>query len=152
MYSTNSEMQDAVHSSVGSFYDYLKENHSDYDKLWKDFLKALDKEFKKFHNLPSEQQAEAIGKITGNVIATIIGAKTMNVAMKSGKLRLKFKSPESGAFKVVESTGDTKYISGKRPNAAPKKRLNAVTDIGEVKTWSDLESFVSTIDRVRFKK
>lgn len=95
LWTTHPELRDAVYSSIGSFYDYLKENHSNYEKLWGDFCKAFEKESKKFQELPSEQQAEAIGKITGNVIATILGAKAMNVAIKSGKLRLKLKTVET---------------------------------------------------------
>jgi hypothetical protein len=150
----NPEVRDAIHSSIGSFYDYLKENYSDYEKLWADFLKALDKEYKKIQELPQEQQAEAIGKITGNIMATIIGAKATSAAIKSGKLRLKFKSTEVIPKKTMSNLKIPKKqagISGKIKYEA-KTPVKAITDIGEVKTWADLERYVSTIDRVRFKK
>ncbi|NDK19260.1 hypothetical protein GW819_00275 [Candidatus Gracilibacteria bacterium] len=128
LYSTKPEIRDVVHSSIGSFYDYLKENHSNYEKLWMDFLQAFDKEFSKLSNLPADQQAEAIGKIAGNIMATIIGAKGMSALVKSGKLRLKFKVPEANI---------------------PK---NTISSIGEVKNWADLEGFINTVDHVRFRE
>ncbi|MDD5377364.1 MAG: hypothetical protein PHH16_04615 [Candidatus Gracilibacteria bacterium] len=160
IYSTNPDVRDSIHSSIGSFYDYLKENHSNYDKLWKDFLKALHKELEKVQKLPQEQQAEAIGKITGNLMATIIGAKGMSTLMKSGKLRLKFKAAETpkkfkaAAEEVKNPTKSklrkrTKNTDGTPETKAPVK---TITDIGEVKSWADLESFMSTVDRVRFKE
>ncbi len=83
MYTAHPEIRDAVHTSVGNFYDYIKENCDNPNKLWGDFLKAYNKEMDTFQKLPQEQQAEAIGKITGNIMATIIGAKAMNALTKS---------------------------------------------------------------------
>jgi len=92
---TEPELRNAVCSSIGSFYTYLTENCTNGEKLWRDFCTSLDKELEKFQSLPEEQKAGAIGKITGNVMATILGAKGMSAAIKSGKLRLKFKVPET---------------------------------------------------------
>lgn len=123
-------------------------------------MKALDKEFEKLMKLPSEQQSEAIGKITGNVIATLIGAKVTNVAIKSGKLRLKFKVAETPKkFKVAteEVKDPIKSTLRKRKKSIDstletKIPARIITDIREVKNWADLESFMSTVERVRFKE
>ena len=145
-----------MHSRIASFYDYLKENCSDHEKLWKDFLMTLEKEYVKIQGLPPEQQAEAIGKITGNVIATILGAKAMNMAIKSGKLRLKFKAPETMSEMSANSRAPMKFRAAEKPKTKTtplsRRQPKAVTNIGEVKNWADLEGFVSTIDRVRFKE
>lgn len=165
LFATKPEIRDAVYWSIGSFYDYLKENYSDYDKLWGDFCTTLDKEFKKFEWLPDNQKAEAIGKITGNVMATILGAKGMSAAIKSGKLRLKFKTPEELSTAKAPKTFKATEVPRNNANSVSKKwkkRKNNPTEtdmpkknianIDEVKNWADLESFVNTIDRVRFKE
>lgn len=162
---TEPELRNAVCSSIGSFYTYLTKNCTNRDKLWGDFCTMLDKEIGNFQNLPEEQKAKAIGKITGNIMATILGAKGMSTAIKSGKLRLKFKVPEEivpvkapKIFKTAEKTQDSAKSSLKKSKKkvdvteevkAPKK---TIANIGEVKNWADLESFVSTVDRVRFKE
>jgi len=117
LYGTNPDLRDAVHASIGTFYEYLKENYSDHERLWKDFLQMMDQELEKCRALPPEAQAEAIGKITGNIMATIIGAKGMSALTKSGKLRLKFKSPEI----VPEPTRFRVMKSRSNPVIMPKK-------------------------------
>lgn len=121
---------------------------------------------KKFDNLPAEEKAEAIGKITGNVMMTILGAKGMSSAIKSGKLRLKFKVlEETPTIKTPEVYKTSTQINNRNSIQAPKKRpkntknideakpsKKTITDIDQVKDWSDLESFIDTIDHVRFKE
>lgn len=90
----------------------------------------------------------------------------MNVAIKSGKLRLKFKVPEIPTnsikaplkFKATESTkNNTKFSTKKRSKTGDTKEeaktpAKTIADIEKVKNWEDLDSFMSTIDRVRFKE
>ncbi|MDD5197461.1 MAG: hypothetical protein PHN60_01230 [Candidatus Gracilibacteria bacterium] len=162
LFLTNPELRDTVYASVESFYDYLKENYSDYEKLWGDFLKKFEEGLKEIQGLPEKQQAEAVGKIFGNAIVAILGAKGMNAVIKSGKARLKFKQPETSdqniKFKATGKTESSKDFTSKKQRKRASEKLETktpkkiITAIGEVKNWDDLESFVNTIDRVRFKE
>ncbi|HBB27211.1 TPA: hypothetical protein DCZ36_01785 [Candidatus Gracilibacteria bacterium] len=162
LFLTNPELRDAVYVSVENFYDYLKENYSDYEKLWGDFLKKFEEGLKEIQGLPEKQQAEAVGKIFGNAIVAILGAKGMNAVIKSGKARLKFKQPETSdqniKFKATGKTESNKSFAPRKQQKRASEKLETktpkkiVTAIGEVKNWDDLESFVNTIDRVRFKE
>lgn len=129
-FTTEPEVRDAVMKSGGEAGRYIKENCTEPKKVWDDFTRLFAKEMEKIRWLPAEEQAKLIGKITGNIIGTLMGAKAGKSFFHSNTLRIKYKAPKIGEGWV---------------SIARKK-------ISDAKTWNELYESVEQIDHIRFRE
>lgn len=98
----------------------------------------LKSQYEELKKLPPEEQAFKIGEITGSVLLMLAGPKLAKDFIKSSALRIRSVAKESQAIKNV----------GKIVENVAK----AVEKVQDVRTWDDLESFASTVQRVRGRK
>lgn len=86
--------------------------------------KALEQEMNRIKNLPPEEQAHMIGKLTGIIIGTIAGSMGAKALVQSNTLRTALKPLAEGVAKI---------------------------DIPYVKTWKELYAGLDQIDHIRFR-
>jgi len=123
---TDEKVRASLWQALWKLWEYTKTNCTEPGKVWNDVVKALYKEMDKIKNLPPEQQAHMVGDIFGNIMGTILLGKWAGAIKNNSILRVKY-APGTSA-------------------------LEKITEIRNVRTWEHLESYVESIDHIRFKK
>lgn len=90
----------------------------------------IKKQYAEIQKLPPEEQAFKIGEIVGNVLLILAGPKLAKDFLKSSALRVK------SNFEAVKGL----------------QKLGKVFEIKSVRTWDDLESFATTVQKIRGRK
>lgn len=125
----STQVDQAVSEAKNAISKYAKEHGgtamvSDFFRL---LARSIGKEYEEIKKLPQDQQAFRIGEIVGNVLLILMGPKLAKDTLRSGALRIKSSAEKVSALRAA----------GK------------VVEISKVRTWDDLESAVSHIQRIR---
>lgn len=127
-----SEVNEALSVAAHSIAKYSE--GKDAKQMVSDLFKMVSGEIKKqyaeIQKLPPEEQAFKIGEIVGNVLLILAGPKLAKDFLKSSALRIK------SNFEAVKGL----------------QKLGKVFEIKGVRTWDDLESFATTVEKVRGRK
>jgi hypothetical protein len=128
--STDPEVRKAMREAAGKAYDFCKENATDPEKFKDLFVATVAKEIDRVKKLPPKEQSNYIGQITGSVIASIAGIKLSKDLLTSNSLRIRTNA--DAAAELVAKKG--------------------IRKASDVRSWSDLEDYVMTIERVRMRE
>lgn len=117
--------------AMWDLWSYLKANYKNPWVIMQRIISWINSEIEKIQRLPKEKQAHLVWEIMWNVVWSVIGVKWMS------------KLKNLSTFKVVmKSQVAWEAISWAR----------VIDRLRYVKSWDDLLSYCSKVDRVRFSK
>lgn len=115
--------------SASRAFEFCKQNATKPEKFYELFEETLAKECDRVKALPSGEQAQYIGQLTGTVLAALAGVRMSRDLLSSNTVRIRQNHSVAEALAVKRG----------------------IKKIADVRDWDDLEAYVRTIDRVRMR-